>query len=83
MQTYLVCPQVPDTNYAEMAVVKAIEGPDYVYVVQRAWRLPAGDAERLKADSENPRAAAEAFLAQVHLCNPAGDRQRCPAPYPR
>ncbi|MBS0367832.1 MAG: hypothetical protein JSS57_01390 [Proteobacteria bacterium] len=83
VQTYLVCPQVPDTNYAEMAVVKAIEGPDYVYVVQRAWRLPAGDAERLKADSENPRAAAEAFLAQVHLCNPAGDRQRCPAPYPR
>lgn len=83
VQTYLVCPRVPDTNYAEMAVVKAIEGPDYLYVVQRAWRLPADDAERLKADSEKPRAAAEAFLSQVRLCNPAGDRQPCPAPYPR
>lgn len=83
VQTYLVCPQVPDTNYAELAVVKAIEGPDYLYLVQRAWRLPAGDAERLQADSAAPRAAAEAFLAQVHLCNPAGDRQPCPAPYPR
>ena len=28
-------------------------------------------------------AAAEAFLAQVHLCNPAVDRSACPAAYPR
>ena len=83
VQTYLVCPRVPDTNYAELAVVKAIEGPDYLYVIQRAWRLPAGDAARLQADSVEPRAAAEAFLAKVRLCNPASDRQACPAPYPR
>ena len=82
-QTFLVCPQVPGTNYAELAVVKAIEGPDYLYVVQRAWRLPAGKADALVADSRGPRAAAEAFLAQVRLCNPAVDRSACPAAYPR
>lgn len=82
-QTFLVCPQVPGTNYAELAVVKAIEGPDYLYVVQRAWRLPAGKADALLADSRGPRAAAEAFLAQVRLCNPAVDRSACPAAYPR
>lgn len=82
-QTYLVCPQVPGTNYAELAVVKAIEGPDYLYVVQRAWRLPAGRADALVADSRGPRAAAEAFLALVRLCDPAADRSACPAPYPR
>ena len=82
-QTFLVCPQVPGTNYAELAVVKAIEGPDYLYVVQRAWRLPAAKADTLVADSRGPRAAAEAFLAQVRLCNPAVDRSACPAAYPR
>lgn len=82
-QTYLVCPQVPGTNYAELAVVKAIEGPDQLYVVQRAWRLPAGKADALVADSRGTRAAAEAFLAQVRLCNPAVDRSACPAAYPR
>lgn len=82
-QTLLVCPQVPGTNYAELAVVKAIEGPDFLYVVQRAWRLPAGKADALVADSRGPREAAEAFLAQVRLCNPAADRSACPAPYPR
>jgi hypothetical protein len=54
LQTLLVCPQVPDTNFAELAVVKAIEGPDWLYVVQRAWRLPAGDADTLRADSRGP-----------------------------
>ncbi len=83
VQTYLVCPQVPDTNYAEMAVVKAIEGPDYLYVIQRAWRLPAADAARIQFDSRQPKAAAEAFLAQVRLCNPAGDKSACPSPFPR
>lgn len=82
-QTFLVCPQVPGTNYAELAVVKAIEGPDYLYVVQRAWRLPAAKADAVVTDSCGPRAAAEAFLAQVHLCNPAVDRSACPAAYPR
>jgi hypothetical protein len=82
-QTFLVCPQVPGTNYAELAVVKAIEGPDQLYVVQRAWRLPAGKADALVADSRGPRSAAEAFLAQVRLCNPAVDRSACPAAYPR
>lgn len=82
-QTFLVCPQVPGTNYAELAVVKAIEGPDYLYVVQRAWRLPAGKADALLADSRGPREAAEAFLAQVRLCNPAADRSACQAAYPR
>ena len=82
-QTFLVCPQVPGTNYAELAVVKAIEGPDYLYVVQRAWRLPAAKADAVVTDSRGPRAAAEAFLAQVHLCNPAVDRSACPAAYPR
>ncbi len=82
-QTFLVCPQVPGTNYAELAVVKAIEGPDYLYVVQRAWRLPAGKADALLADSRGPREAAEAFLAQVRLCNPAVDRSACPAAFPR
>ena len=82
-QTFLVCPQVPGTNYAELAVVKAIEGPDYLYVVQRAWRLPAGKADALLANSRGPREAAEAFLAQVRLCNPAVDRSACPAAYPR
>jgi hypothetical protein len=83
VQTYLVCPQVPDTNYAEIAVVKAIEGPDYLYVIQRAWRLPAADAARIQFDSRQPKAAAEAFLAQVRLCNPASDRPACPSPFPR
>lgn len=83
LQTYLVCPQVPDTNYAEMAVVKAIEGPDYLYVVQRAWRLPAADAAKVQLDSRKPKLAAEAFLAQVRLCNPAGDTSACPSPFPR
>lgn len=82
-QTFLVCPQVPGTNYAELAVVKAIEGPDYLYVVQRAWRLPAGKADALVTDSSGPRAAAEAFLAQVRLCNPATNPAVCPAAYPR
>ena len=67
----------------ELAVVKAIEGPDYLYVVQRAWRLPAGKADALLADSRGQREAAEAFLAQVRLCNPAVDRSACPAAYPR
>ena len=82
-QTFLVCPQVPGTNYAELAVVKAIEGPDYLYVVQRAWRLPAAKADAVVTDSRGPRAAAEAFLAQVNMCNTAVDRSACPAAYPR
>lgn len=82
-RTYLVCPQVPDTNYAELAVVKAIEGPDWLYLVQRAWRLPAGTAEQVLAAARAPREAAEAFLEAVQLCNPAEDRRACPAPFPR
>lgn len=80
--TYLLCPQVPGTNYAEMAVVKAIEGPDWLYVVQRAWRLPADSAEAVRSASREPREAAEAFLAKVQLCNPALERSACPAPFP-
>jgi hypothetical protein len=72
-----------DTNYAELAVVKAIEGPDWLYVVQRAWRLPAGDADTVLAAAREPRLAAEAFLDAVQLCNPARDRQACPSPFPR
>jgi len=83
LQTLLICPQVPDTNFAELAVVKAIEGPDYLYVIQRTWRLPAADADTLRANSRGPQAAAEAFLADVRLCNPAGDTSGCPAPFPR
>ena len=82
-QTFLVCPRVPDTNYAELAVVKAIEGPDWLYVVQRAWRLPAGEAESVLAVAREPRLAAEAFLETVQLCNPTQDRQACPSPFPR
>lgn len=83
LQTLLVCPRVPDTNFAELAVVKAIEGPDFLYLVQRSWRLPAGDDAKLRADSRGPQAAAEAFLADVRLCNPAGDTSGCPSPFPR
>ncbi len=82
-QTFLVCPQVPGTNYAELAVVKAIEGPDWLYLVQRAWRLPAGDAQAVLAAAQEPRLAAEAFLASVQLCNPAQDTAACPSPFPR
>lgn len=82
-QTFLVCPRVLDTNYAELAVVKAIEGPDWLYVVQRAWRLPAGDADTVLVAAREPRLAAEAFLDAVQLCNPARDRQACPSPFPR
>ncbi len=83
LQTVLVCPRVPDTNFAELAVVKAIEGPDFLYVIQRAWRLPAGDADRVRADSREPQAAAEAFLAGVRLCDPAAGKTDCAAPFPR
>ena len=83
LQTLLVCPRVPDTNFAELAVVKAIEGPDFLYVVQRSWRLPAGDAAKVHADSRGQQAAAEAFLADVRLCNPASDTSGCPSPFPR
>jgi|GEM_PF-2010563 len=83
LQTVLVCPRVPDTNFAELAVVKAIEGPDFLYVIQRAWRLPADSEDKVRAASRGPRAAAEAFLAGVKLCDPAGDRAACPAPFPR
>ena len=83
LQTVLICPQVPDTNFAELAVVKAIEGPDYLYVIQRAWRQPAGTLAQVRADGAGPQAAAEAFLAQVRLCNPAVDTAACPAPFPR
>lgn len=82
-QTFLVCPRVPDTNYAELAVVKAIEGPDWLYVVQRAWRLPAGDVDAVLAAAQEPRLAAEAFLDAVRLCDPARDRQACPSSFPR
>ena len=79
----LVCPRVLDTNYAELAVVKAIEGPDWLYVVQRAWRLPAGEIDAVLAAAQEPRLAAEAFLDAVRLCDPARDRQACPSPFPR
>lgn len=82
VRTYLLCPQVPGTNYAEMAVVKAIEGPDWLYVVQRAWRLPADSAEAVRSASREPREAAEAFLTSVQLCDPARERSACPAPFP-
>lgn len=82
LQTTLLCPRVPDTNYAELAVVKAIEGLDTLYVVQRAWRLPAADEATVRAASRGPQAAAEAFLAQVRLCDPARDARNCSAPFP-
>lgn len=82
-QTFLVCPEVPGTNFAELAVVKAIEGPDFVYLIQRAWRLPAASREQVLADSGVARAAAEALLAQVRLCDPAGDHRDCFSPFPR
>ncbi|MDD3329347.1 MAG: hypothetical protein PHW25_19895 [Zoogloea sp.] len=83
VQTYLICPRVLDTNYAELSLVKAIEGPDWLYVVQRTWRLPASSAERVQADSHKARAQAEAFLAEVRLCHPVTDAGTCPAAFPR
>lgn len=83
LKTVLVCPQVPGTNFAEMAVIKAIEGPDLIYVIQRAWRLPAGDADKVHADSREAQATADAFIDKVQLCNPAADTRACPAPFPR
>lgn len=82
LQTTLLCPLVPDTNFAEFAVVKAIEGPDALYVIQRAWRVPSADEASLRAASRGPQAAAEGFLAQVRLCDPAHDARNCPAPFP-
>lgn len=82
IKTVLACPRVPDTNFAEMAVVKAIETPDRLYLIQRSWRLPATDGDTLRADSRKAQAAAEAFLDQVRLCNPAADTRPCPAPFP-
>ena len=64
-------------------MVKAIEGPDWLYVVQRAWRLPAGEIDAVLAAAQEPRLAAEAFLDAVRLCDPARDRQACPSPFPR
>lgn len=83
LKTILICPLVPGTNFAEMAVVKIIEGPDVIYVVQRAWRLPAGDADKVRADSRDAQAAADAFIDEIRLCNPAADTRACPAPFPR
>lgn len=83
LKTVLVCPQVPGTNFAELAVIKAIEGPDQIYVIQRAWRLPAGDADKVRADSREAQATADAFIDKVRLCNPAADTRACPAPFPR
>ncbi|GLT22268.1 hypothetical protein GCM10007933_17270 [Zoogloea oryzae] len=83
LKTVLVCPQVPGTNFAEMAVIKAIEGPDQIYLIQRTWRLPAGDADKVRADSREAQATADAFIDKVRLCNPATDTRACPAPFPR
>jgi len=83
LKTVLICPQVPGTNFAEMAVIKAIEGPDQIYLIQRAWRLPAADADKVRADSREAQATADAFIDKVRLCNPAADTRACPAPFPR
>ena len=42
---------------------------------------PAGLPE--DTDPQETAEWREAFLAQVHLCNPAVDRSACPAAYPR
>ena len=81
--TLLVCPKVPETNYAELSLAKAIEGPDFVYLVQRTWRLPAASADSLRQDSADVLRTGGHFLSLVRLCDAANRRSDCPAPFPR
>lgn len=82
LRTLLICPQVPGTDYAELALVQALEGPDILYVVQRAWRLPAADADSLRRDSADVLKTGAYFLSLVRLCPPATRMRDCPAPFP-
>jgi iron complex transport system substrate-binding protein len=52
-------------------------GPDQLYVVQRAWRLPAGKADALVADSRGPRSGGG--LSGPGAPVQPGDRSACPA----
>lgn len=83
LETYLVCPRVPDTNFAQLGLVRVIEGPEFLYVIQRSWRLPSGERAQVEAASAAPLDAARAFLKPIRLCNPTHDTRACPAPLPR
>lgn len=50
---------------------------------QRSWRQASGSEAQVRTAAQGALAAAQAFLDQVVLCDPAVDTRACPAPLPR
>jgi hypothetical protein len=74
----VACAKTKTWGKAEVFVYKMIKGKTMIYQLQRAWRLPAAADPKTFRVSEAVKAAGEAFLAKVFLCDTLDPAHPCP-----
>lgn len=78
--TVVVCGEVPGTDQAEVAALKAITGRNNSYLISRAWRTQGGPPEAILKKFEDQLPEGRRLLDSVWLCGSGELEQPCPLP---